>query len=126
MNGMPYEIYRKTQFDKLPPEEWGDKEIFFPVKSGDRGTAKGLQSLPVSILMHQHDLLCKNMCFNYSQLKFSLPAPILKMVFLNSGIDLGHRVIVLCADGYGIPVCFDKKFCLLRPVGASTARIHAI
>ncbi len=31
MNGMPYEIYRKTQFDKLPPEEW-ETEIFFPVK----------------------------------------------------------------------------------------------
>ena len=31
MNGMPYEIYRKTQFDKLPPDEWVT-EIFFPVK----------------------------------------------------------------------------------------------
>ena len=31
MNGMPYEIYRKNQFDKLPPDEW-ETEIFFPVK----------------------------------------------------------------------------------------------
>lgn len=31
MNGMPYEIYLKTQFDNLPPEEWVT-EIFFPVK----------------------------------------------------------------------------------------------
>lgn len=31
MDGMPYEIYLKTQFDKLPPEEWVT-EIFFPVK----------------------------------------------------------------------------------------------
>ena len=31
MNGMPFEIYRKTQFDKLPPDEWVT-EIFFPVK----------------------------------------------------------------------------------------------
>ncbi|MHB1314822.1 MAG: MerR family transcriptional regulator [Christensenellales bacterium] len=27
----PYEIYMKTQFDKLPPEQW-ETEIFFPVK----------------------------------------------------------------------------------------------
>ena len=27
----PYEIYRKNQFDRLPPEEW-ETEIFFPVK----------------------------------------------------------------------------------------------
>ena len=26
----PYEIYRKTQFDKLPPSEW-ETDIFFPV-----------------------------------------------------------------------------------------------
>lgn len=31
MDGMPYEIYVKTQFDKLPPEEWVT-EIYFPVK----------------------------------------------------------------------------------------------
>ena len=30
MDGMPYEIYLKTHFDKLPPEEWVT-EIFFPV-----------------------------------------------------------------------------------------------
>lgn len=29
--GCPFEIYRKTSFDKLPPEEW-ETEIFFPVK----------------------------------------------------------------------------------------------
>ena len=29
--GCPFEIYRKTGFDKLPPEEW-ETEIFFPVK----------------------------------------------------------------------------------------------
>lgn len=29
--GPPFEIYRKTAFDKLPPEEW-ETEIFFPVK----------------------------------------------------------------------------------------------
>ena len=34
-----------------------------------------------SMLMHPHDLPCKNMCFNYSQLKFSLPAPISKWYF---------------------------------------------
>ena len=27
----PYEIYRKTQFDKLPPNEW-ETDIFFPVR----------------------------------------------------------------------------------------------
>ena len=27
----PYEIYRKTQFDKLPPSEW-ETDIFFPVR----------------------------------------------------------------------------------------------
>lgn len=31
MDGMPYEIYLKTHFDKLPPEEWVT-EIFFPVR----------------------------------------------------------------------------------------------
>ncbi len=29
--GAPYEIYRRTQFDHLPPEQW-ETEIFFPVK----------------------------------------------------------------------------------------------
>lgn len=31
MDGMPYEIYLKTHFDNLPPEEWVT-EIYFPVK----------------------------------------------------------------------------------------------
>lgn len=31
MNGMPYEIYVKTHFDKLPPQEWVT-DIYFPVK----------------------------------------------------------------------------------------------
>lgn len=31
MDGMPYEIYRKSHMDNLPPEEW-ETEIFFPVK----------------------------------------------------------------------------------------------
>ena len=31
MDGMPYEIYLKTQFDQLPPDEWVT-EIFFPVR----------------------------------------------------------------------------------------------
>jgi len=30
MTGCPFEIYRKTSFDQLPPEEW-ETEIFFPV-----------------------------------------------------------------------------------------------
>lgn len=29
--GAPYEIYRRTQFDHLPPEQW-ETEIFFPVR----------------------------------------------------------------------------------------------
>lgn len=29
--GAPFEIYRRTAFDKLPPEEW-ETEIYFPVK----------------------------------------------------------------------------------------------
>ena len=31
MNGMPYEIYVKTQFDKVAAEEWVT-DIYFPVK----------------------------------------------------------------------------------------------
>lgn len=31
MDGMPFEIYIKTQFDKLPPQEWVT-DIYFPVK----------------------------------------------------------------------------------------------
>lgn len=31
MSGMPYEIYVKTQFDKLPPQEWVT-EVYFPVE----------------------------------------------------------------------------------------------
>lgn len=31
MDGMPYEIYRKSHMDKLPQEEW-ETEIFFPVR----------------------------------------------------------------------------------------------
>lgn len=31
MTGVPYEIYVKTQFDGLPPEEW-ETEIYFPVR----------------------------------------------------------------------------------------------
>lgn len=31
MDGLPYEIYRKSHMDKLPPKEW-ETEIFFPVK----------------------------------------------------------------------------------------------
>ena len=31
LDGAPYEIYLKTQFDKLPPEEWVT-QIYFPVK----------------------------------------------------------------------------------------------
>ena len=34
MDGMPYEIYVKTQFDKLPPQEWVT-DIYFPVKKKD-------------------------------------------------------------------------------------------
>lgn len=30
-DGAPYEIYTKTQFDQLPPQDW-ETEIFFPVK----------------------------------------------------------------------------------------------
>lgn len=31
MSGMPYEIYIKTQFDKIPPQEWLT-EVYFPVE----------------------------------------------------------------------------------------------
>lgn len=31
MNGMPYEIYTRNQYDRLPPEEW-ETEIYFPVR----------------------------------------------------------------------------------------------
>lgn len=31
MDGMPYELYIKTQFDKLPPQEWVT-EVYFPVE----------------------------------------------------------------------------------------------
>lgn len=31
LDGAPYEIYLKTQSDKLPPEEW-ETQIYFPVK----------------------------------------------------------------------------------------------
>lgn len=30
-DGAPYEIYTKTQFDSLAPEDW-ETEIYFPVK----------------------------------------------------------------------------------------------
>lgn len=31
MDGLPYEIYRKSHMDNLPPQEW-ETEIFFPVR----------------------------------------------------------------------------------------------
>lgn len=31
MDGMPYDVYVKTQFDKVPPQEWVT-DIYFPVK----------------------------------------------------------------------------------------------
>lgn len=34
MADCPYEIYRKTQFDKLPPSKW-ETDIFFPVRKKD-------------------------------------------------------------------------------------------
>ncbi len=33
-NGAPYDIYAKTQFDSLAPEDW-ETEIYFPVKKRD-------------------------------------------------------------------------------------------
>ena len=35
ITGSPYEIYRKTQFDRLPPDQW-ETDIFFPVRKREK------------------------------------------------------------------------------------------
>lgn len=48
------------------------------------------------------------------------------MIFHNAGINLGHRAIVLCVDGYGIPIRFDEKILFVKARRSKHRRFHAI
>ena len=48
------------------------------------------------------------------------------MIFLNAGINLGLRAIVLCVFGYGSPIRFDEKILFVKACGSKHRRFHAI